>query len=411
MSVCDYRPPERVRHQHGGHCAASWNGARLVFAITEPRSGSDNLDTQVNDVLDDIEAVLQPAGSLASVYHQVIFAADPAILAGCQQALESRYQPHLPATTWVHQPPLSGRPFAVEAWSALSDPSPVTINRLGEGLVQVGLGDLGLVFSSHLEARPGTLGVFNQTVSTLSRVRAHLARAGVGFDQILRTWFYLGGITEHENLIERYHEMNRARAAFYEGVDFLALCRPPGQLPATVYPASTGIGTSGQDIRISALALHQVGPGWFVRTIENPRQTSAFQYASNYSPKSPQFARALALSNQRDALIMVSGTASITGAESRHLGDVAAQTHQTLDNIEALISESNLSAHGLPGHGARLDDLVQARIYLKQPADAPVMCSLIEERLPGLSTIQTQADICRSELLVEIEGIIVKHLS
>ena len=64
-----------------------------------------------------------------------------------------------------------------------------------------------------------------------------------------------------------------------------------------------------------------------------------------------KFSRAMALSCGTYATIFISGTASITDSETRHVGDAAAQTDETLDNIAALISEENLCRHGLPGLG------------------------------------------------------------
>ena len=75
-------------------------------------------------------------------------------------------------------------------------------------------------------------------------------------------------------------------------------------------------------------------------------------YAAGGGRESPRFLPRSALSYGTEATIFISGTASIIGAETRHAGDAAAQTHETLDNIAALVSEENLCRHGLPGLGA-----------------------------------------------------------
>ncbi len=72
-------------------------------------------------------------------------------------------------------------------------------------------------------------------------------------------------------------------------------------------------------------------------------------------------------------MILISGTAIITRSETRHTGDVEAQTGETLANIEVLISEANLSRHGLPGFGAELHDLAVARVYIKRAVDHAVV--------------------------------------
>jgi enamine deaminase RidA (YjgF/YER057c/UK114 family) len=103
--------------------------------------------------------------------------------------------------------------------------------------------------------------------------------------------------------------------------------------------------------------------------------------------------------------VFVSGTASITDAESRHIDDVAAQTHQTLDNIAALISEENFRNHGAPGLGATLDDLALVRVYIKRQEDFEKTRAACEARFGERPTIYAVADVCRPELLVEIEGV------
>ena len=139
--------------------------------------------------------------------------------------------------------------------------------------------------------------------------------------------------------------------------------------------------------------------------LENPRQTSAFDYAADHSPRSPKFARAMAVASGNAATIFISGTASITDETSRHLDDVEAQTHQTLDNVAALISRDNLTRHGASGLGATLSELALVRVYIKHQADYEKVRAICEARLGELPTIHAVADVCRPELLVEIEGV------
>ena len=120
---------------------------------------------------------------------------------------------------------------------------------------------------------------------------------------------------------------------------------------------------------MSAIALATQRDDIVAVPLENPRQTAAYDYDACYSPKSPKFSRAMALSCGRCATIFVSGTASITHSETRHVGDAVAQTHETLDNIAALISEENLCRHGLPGLGTSLESLGLVRVYVKRPED------------------------------------------
>ena len=87
------------------------------------------------------------------------------------------------------------------------------------------------------------------------------------------------------------------------------------------------------------------------------------------------------------------------------MGDPAAQTHETLDNIEALIGEPNLARHGLPGLGSSLANLGLVRVYIKRQEDYAQIRAACQERLGEVPTVYAIADVCRPELLVEIEGI------
>ena len=129
-----------------------------------------------------------------------------------------------------------------------------------------------------------------------------------------------------------------------------------------------------------------------------------------YSPQSPKFSRAMVLSCGTYTTIFISGTASITHSQTRHPGDAVKQAEETLNNIAALIDEENLARHGLPGLGTSLASLGFARVYIKQPEDYAAVRAICEQRLGKLPTIYAIADVCRPELLVEIEGVAFSRL-
>ena len=113
----------------------------------------------------------------------------------------------------------------------------------------------------------------------------------------------------------------------------------------------------------------------------------------------------MAIATGNLATTFVSGTASITDSETRHVGDVEGQTHQTLDNIAALIGNDNFKRHGMPGLSATLDDMALVRVYIKRQEDYAKTRAVCESLLGELPTVYAVADVCRPELLVEIEGI------
>ncbi len=155
---------------------------------------------------------------------------------------------------------------------------------------------------------------------------------------------------------------------------------------------------------MSGIALATEREDLKIVRLENPLQTSAFNYGTEYGPESPRFARGLTITQGTSAVIFISGTASITDSETRFVGDVEGQTRQTLENIAQLIGEDNMRRHGLPGLGATLDDVAVARVYVKRQQDCPNVRSVCRAQLGDTPTVCAVADVCRPDLLVEIEG-------
>jgi chorismate lyase/3-hydroxybenzoate synthase len=144
------------------------------------------------------------------------------------------------------------------------------------------------------------------------------------------------------------------------------------------------------------------------RAVENPRQVSAYRYPSQYGPRAPTFSRgALAsVGGGREALFL-SGTASIVGHQTLHAGDVARQTEETLANVAAVVDAANaLSTIG--PHAHRVDTL-DCTVYVRHPQDLTTVREVLARRLgpdaPALrNAIYLRADVCRADLLVEIEA-------
>ena len=135
--------------------------------------------------------------------------------------------------------------------------------------------------------------------------------------------------------------------------------------------------------------------------IENPRQVSAYHYPSQYGPRSPTFSRAgLVKLGGRD-MLFISGTASIVGHQTLHDGDVAAQTRECLHNIAAIVAEANRQA---PGADFRLDNLAY-KVYVRHPEDLDTVRREMAQFIGApVSAVFLQADVCRADLLVEIEA-------
>jgi len=135
--------------------------------------------------------------------------------------------------------------------------------------------------------------------------------------------------------------------------------------------------------------------------IENPRQTSAYHYPPQYGVHSPIFSRACVLSESSGTNLFVSGTASIVGHQTIHPGDVAAQTRETVANIDALLGEANR----VVGESRYFLDALKFKVYVRQPADLRAVEAVLTSALrPATPIVYLQADVCREDLLVEIEA-------
>ncbi len=163
--------------------------------------------------------------------------------------------------------------------------------------------------------------------------------------------------------------------------------------------AASGVGVLGEAMAIHCLAADTAG-----EPVENPRQVPAYRYSRRYGPRPPCFARATRLLTPvRGAWwLLVAGTASIRGEETMHVGDVAAQTVETLDNLDALLAAAEMQ-RGTAHSSARFTSL---RVYIVRPDDLRAVRARIEQRYPDVRDVEfAQAEICRADLLVEIEGV------
>jgi enamine deaminase RidA (YjgF/YER057c/UK114 family) len=397
----------RVGSNLGRYSVVERDEVSRVFVAVTPRAGLIFRE-QVLDALEAIAAVMKAEGGAGRVIHQTVFIADSALVASCRQIVREFYGQDVPATSFIPQPPCDGSLLAIEAMVIGRGLAGVEIQRLSDQVVVTRYNGATWVYVDHVVPRTSAAGVYEKTICCYQQLRRLLPEGGARLDQVLRTWLYLGGIVDDDGPTQRYKELNRARSDVYLHVCFLADRLPEGHI-GPAFPASTGIGTAGRSISLSAVAVVSDAEEVVVRPLENPRQTAAYDYAQKYSPTSPKFSRGLAVCHNGDTTLFISGTASITNSETRHPGDVVAQTHETLENITSLISGENLSKHGLPGRGTTLKGIGVARVYVKRPQDYARVRSVCEQRLGAVPTSYVVADVCRPDLLVEIEGIAFSH--
>ena len=245
----------KVTRDGYGYSVVDLNDVRHVLAVAIPGNGG-TLQEQAHDALQTIQAVHEEESTRGSIVHQAVFVANPELIPTCREIITEFYGDELPATSYVIQPPCQGKLLAIEAIGVGRGKAEVHIERFSDQLVRVTHNALSWVHCANITPRDGVTGAYNQTISSLSKLRGVLSKLDVGFDHVIRTWFYQGGIVADEGDTQRYKELNRARSSFFEGVQFLAGCQPGLPQPMTPYPASTGIGTEG---RRPDAELHRAG--------------------------------------------------------------------------------------------------------------------------------------------------------
>ncbi len=395
----NHMPPCLLSEQ--SHTVVDLDGVHRIALMITPRADGDIAD-QAWEAISTMRAILRQQSIPMTATSQTIFLKHAEDEAVCRRLFEAYFGEKTPVTNYIVQPPCGGQRLAVEAWAIGGEG--VEVDFLDPKMVAISYDGLRFVHLSGITPRRLSEKAYIQAKDSFDEVACQLEKAGTKFHDVVRAWLYQGGITDVEEGTERYRELNRARTDFFTEQEAKGLLqiRRHG---VNYYPACTGIGMIGHGLVISCMTLQTDRDDVRLLPLENPNQTSAFHYSAKYSPKSPKFSRAMAVILGNYVTTWISGTASIVHSETVHIGDAAKQTEQTIDNIEALISSENFARHGVPNAGAKLEDLAKVRVYIKHPEDYEACRAVCEQRLGSLPTIYAIADVCRPDLLVEIEGV------
>lgn len=212
------------------------------------------------------------------------------------------------------------------------------------------------------------------------------------YPHLWRIWNYIPAIHDEEAGLERYRQFNVGRQQAFDAA----------RRAIDSSPAASALGTHGGLFSVAFIA-GRIAP----QRIENPRQVSAYDYPPQYGPRSPAFSRAAVIAAGQQRLLFVSGTASIVGHETVHDGDVAAQTRESVANIAALLQQANAASQS----AITLQDL-SYRVYVRHAHDAALVRQTLESSLTTPARVlYVQADVCRADLLVEIEAFAIAPLA
>jgi len=210
----------------------------------------------------------------------------------------------------------------------------------------------------------------------------------LAFPYPLRIWNYLSDINANSGDGERYWHFNGARQDVFIGLKRSIAGNVPAASAVGIAPASP-------------LTIYCIASTRTPIAIENPRQCSAWAYPAQYGPRRPTFARAC-IDDDAASTLFISGTASIVGHASAHAGDECAQTREIMRNIRALVGTANVR---IGGQRYALERL-HYKVYVRRPEHQPsIERELRRELGDELRVLYLRADICRHDLLLEIEAV------
>jgi chorismate lyase / 3-hydroxybenzoate synthase len=218
-----------------------------------------------------------------------------------------------------------------------------------------------------------------------------------------RFWAFIPRIhADYGTGLDRYMAFNAGRFAAY--LDHFGDAELFSRLVAT----ASAVGSQAHVLEIQCLASRSPG-----LPVENPRQIPAYRYSSRFGPLPPCFSRATLLPQEdRRALLLVGGTASILGEETVHTGELAPQILETFANMATVVGSAFggvLSAREdltAAATASLLQSFRDLRVYYRDAEHRGEILEIVGRTFGGQCRVEiVRAELCRRELLVEIEGV------
>lgn len=229
------------------------------------------------------------------------------------------------------------------------------------------------------------LTIEEQASKVFQEIKDLLEAENFSINEVIRQWNYIKHITAFESHNQHYQLFNNERSCFYDLTDW-----------NNGYPAATGIGTTEGGILVDLDAISSKSSNAFSNPIDNKLQIAAHAYSNkvlfnaNNNKSTPKFERAKAFHHKEEQLIYISGTAAIRGESSLDGVGLAEQLKITMENIHMLIGNARIT---------------MLRVYLKNREDYEEAKLILDTYELNIPISYLHADVCRDELLIEIEGI------
>jgi len=214
-----------------------------------------------------------------------------------------------------------------------------------------------------------------QGLRAFEKMSAALKSVDMDFSNVIRMWNYL------DDLLSWYDEFNVMRTAFFNENDVFN----------NIVPAGTGIGAgnpSGAAYVGDLIAVKIKDENTSTFAVPSPLQCPAIDYKSSFS-------RAVEIDSPDSNYLSVSGTASIEpGGKTVNLDDTAGQIDLTMKVIAGI----------LESRGFEWSDTVKSIAYFKDISEVSLFENYLKQNgIPDFPVAISHADICRDDLLFELE--------
>ncbi|MDR3142018.1 MAG: endoribonuclease L-PSP [Tannerellaceae bacterium] len=302
--------------------------------------------------------------------------------------VRNHYGDNEPNLSYVSQPPLNA-PLILEVHSFVPDSGDIiTYKKLQEyPYVILENADARFLFAGGFQSDVANKSIKQQSDDVFGKIDELVKRENFPVNSIIRQWNYIEKITCYQEENQNYQSFNNARGNFYAKATWV-----------NGYPAATGIGANLGGMLIDLDAVVFKSPRAYATPIDNKLQVAAHAYSEKVLEKAqkrqtaPKFERAKSMTFGDRRLVYISGTAAIRGEESLKGVGLERQLHITMENI------AQLTGNAKP---------VMLRVYLKDKEDYRLSERLMNEYNLPVPISYMCADICRDELLIEIEGIAI----
>ncbi|HBG28828.1 MAG: hypothetical protein A2Y10_03600 [Planctomycetes bacterium GWF2_41_51] len=215
---------------------------------------------------------------------------------------------------------------------------------------------------------------FEQTKNIFEKSHNILKSRGCNFSDTIRTWLFA------DDILSWYGDLNKARNIFFEHHDIYN----------KLVPASTGIGVRNHydtALAVQLLAVKPKNNNVIAQIVNSPLQCPALNYKSSFS-------RAIKINVPDHRRLYVSGTASIDmNGKTIYLNDTKAQLEFTMQVVKAIMDEA----------GMDWSNAVSSMAYFKYKEDFGLFDDYCNRQNIKLPHIKVQADVCRDDLLFELE--------